>query len=877
MSLSVATRTSRPGPGPFNTVRTALRQARRLGRRGVPLGPVVLVAVAAAFVSAILISLTATSLSPAQRRSAEFGSFQNETGLGVVSLSPGDDRPVTAIIDRLGRSGAKNSMVEVLSRDFPVAGLPAGVPTPRFDERDWTREINRPNHHLVAGRWPQAPGEVALSGVADSAVGTELRVPPGNSTLTVVGRAEDDYTNQPVILAARGTWGRLDPMIGSRFENNRADLYVFWNGGTTDQVLEAVAQGVHSESKGQIESIRTRLRQSRLTPADLSDERSTGWLDRVPAGYAIPSLILPVLVAGFAVATADRRWRRLRRISTALGIGPGPLVAGFGLILLAGLGLGAILGGVAGIGLTHLIRPLLAEVSGRPVDLDVPVAGPILRFTLITVLTGAVFLAGVIRQAAGHSALNEEPRGITPERPSTAGDRPSFFRFTRTDLRRLLALAAVCYSLLQLSGLHTPAGAMRFSASIAVAYVIVLPDLLPPILARLPERGWVSRLVKRRLQDSLRGSIALVAVVSLLVGMTFGYLTLLDTWVTSADADRTPDVVPGQVLVTGASRTAAAPPETRAFAQRVLGDQATAVPIQRSFNDAYADHGDQARAAVIPELDDGYLVVLRNASDLAAILGRSLTTEESATLAHSGVILWNDELINADGERVRSGKNPQVGLQVEDADNQVLAGPVALPAKVVSAPRGDWRLQTVGAIVQSTVETLGLPATGGVLLYNGVSDQTADKLHAATVSEGYSRDFIITYEPPPPLIPAATLPAVGFGLTILLLALAVAATWSGARTLQRFVALLVYLGVSPAKARTTAVLQNAWLFLIATGFGLLLAAVPTVITLTMLTGFVISIPWISMITLAITLFVACAFSSFTAVARLRAVAAAPGD
>lgn len=201
---------------------------------------------------------------------------------------------------------------------------------------------------------------------------------------------------------------------------------------------------------------------------------------------------------------------------------------------------------------------------------------------------------------------------------------------------------------------------------------------------------------------------------------------------------------------------------------------------------------------------------------------------------------------------------------MEDADNQVLAGPVALPAKVVSAPRGDWRLQTVGAIVQSTVETLGLPATGGVLLYNGVSDQTADKLHAATVSEGYSRDFIITYEPPPPLIPAATLPAVGFGLTILLLALAVAATWSGARTLQRFVALLVYLGVSPAKARTTAVLQNAWLFLIATGFGLLLAAVPTVITLTMLTGFVISIPWISMITLAITLFVACAFSSFTA-------------
>jgi hypothetical protein len=844
-------------------LRVTVRQAVRLGQRGVSPGPAIVVAVSAVFVIAMFVALSATNMSPAQERDKTLGRFTSAAGYGSASFGPGDDALVRDLTSSMQTAGARATMVSLTTTTLYVGGLSGeSRQSARVEEHPWSPNY-LPRYHLASGRWPSTPDEVALSGTTSVALGAVLPVSGSAVKLTVVGLVNDDYSNQPAILAAPGTWRTLDPKLAQRFTLLRGQMAVFWAGGNDRAILKRIeAVIVQHRGKNSARIVHSGVQGSYFPRSSFAVARSSPWVGNVPIGYTVPALFLPFLAAGFAFSMAQRRVRRLSRVSAALGLPPRVLVGGFGLTLIASLVLAAVVGGILGWGVAHLARPLLVSLAGRPVDLQVGVARPILRFTAITALAGFIALGLVLRWGSRRSSISSAPEQAVAA-PVEGGRTRPFWRLRITETRWLLALATVCYSAFRWPEIDSPAAAMAFSGYVLVAFLLVLPDLVAVAVRFLPESRWVPRLVRRRLQASPGSSVAVVGVVAVVVGMAFGYLALLETLVESSNSHHSARVAPGQVLVVNRDTDVITPPkETLDFVARTLPASAPYVDICSALEVSKDEQF--VRGADIPNTS-GRLLVAPDSAAVATMLGRKLTGAEASVLDRSGMIVWTGGLISG-----HAGDTTSLPLEIKNSKYKVVGSTPPLPVVLTTVQPSQWQDRTVGMMIRRTADQLNLPVYRGARLYTQVPDSAVATLKRKVSAEGFDPDTVQTFKPPARIIPAAGLPAVALGLSFLMFAMATAATWSGARALRQFASLLVYLGISPARAKGVVMLQNTYLFLIALVFGGLLAVPPVLVLVVALPGYTFSIPWAEIGGLTGAVVLACFASVSLALIRFRA-------
>lgn len=258
---------------------------------------------------------------------------------------------------------------------------------------------------LVEGRWPSAPGEVAVAVAgSESSVGSVLRVDLPEADLRVVGRwgSPDDPPGAPLLVAA----GTFPP-----------------DTGRSDQVWTTSGLGVPSSwwavsglDDGQLDA-RTEQLGWQVRPGIRSPWETLG--------LALFGFTWCGLVAASSLAIGARRRRRELGLLATNGATPRQLraaVAAEGMVLGAVGAVGGLLAGVAGAAAWCRLSP---ELLGRdwparwyltPAVLAAPVLG-----WLSATVAGALAGRGVARQTTVDLLAGRAPRPATAPRWLKAG------------------------------------------------------------------------------------------------------------------------------------------------------------------------------------------------------------------------------------------------------------------------------------------------------------------------------------------------------------------------------------------------------------------------------------------------------------------------
>jgi hypothetical protein len=832
------------------TLRLTARLARRLARSRDVVRSSSVVLVVAAFVVTMYIALATLMLSGEQVAARDLGRFAASAGNGSFLIGPGDERAAGALLSDV-RSVAPETQLLLYSTGIQLAGAKPREVT--LVQMDWRSSPFPGRYRLLQGRWPARPGEVVLtepsdlSGVTGAGEpGDTLPVMGGLVRWKVVGFADDRFARTTNVLAAPGTWAALPAAVHERFPVLEAQGTFMWgdarhadlNGGRDGAVLNALTAAV--EKRQPPEGDPGTVAGSLITRAQLLTRPEKTALARSPAGYTVPSFLLPAVAVLLAFGMNERRHKRTVRSLVSTGIRPVTAVVAAGSAVTAWCVGAAVAGSAVGVGGGFLARAVISRFRDLPAGPIIDLASPFLRLLVVTLATGGAAigfftLAGRVRGQSGTSS--------TTEPTSTGADASRL-----TDARHILAALAWGAGIVVVGRLDSPADAMVLTGALTVAMLLSLPDLIRALVAVLPEAGPRQRLARRQFDADRRRMTALVAVLTVLLGCGLGFVTLIDTLSRTLDAQSYPDALPGQLIVADRSSINTQPPK-EVLAKLDSSTVLTHRPQQQLHF-----------VATVREGVDHNVIVVDSVSKAAQLADHPLSRRQVAVLNQGGILLWSD----ADPPAT-----DRTDLAVKDVQaERVVTRASALPTASVPVATSGWRAGSDGMILMGTAQRFRMPMTDGCMLYTGLSDDEARGVQRSLTAAGLDAKTVQIYTRPAPAVPSAALAVTAIGLLIITLLTTVVAVHGQIRVLRRYLGQLVTIGISPSWARHVLIYQLTAAIVLATVLGLVIATVPTVLLAYRISGFLISIPWEQLIVLLVTLYAALLLTGLRAARRL---------
>ncbi|MFI0409524.1 hypothetical protein [Actinomadura sp. 3N508] len=839
--------------GDRNRLGLTVRLATRFSRSRALARSTSIMFLVALFLMAMYVTLGTLSLSGRQVAERDLGRYGASAGYGSLTLRPGDESFLHEVTDRLRRAGISDAEV-MLSTDLQVATTP--VRDVALVQADWSGRPYGGGYRLLSGRWPSAPGEVVVTEPDDlhARPGGTLPVMGGQARLRVVGTADDRYAHTSNVLAAPATWAAFPPSLAGDFPDFRAQPYVMWSGRSTDRVIAAVTAEVAERrgDGGDPDAVAATV----MTRDQLASQPEKSWIDRSPAGYTVPSVLLPLGAMFLVFGIRHRRFRQTLTVLRAVGVSPAIGVASLTLAtLLWALG-AVVVGGALGTGIGALARMVISQVRDEASGPIAGLATAWLRLAAVVII-GAV-CAGVALGRTGHTARQgTNTRASSPSLPVPESRRRRFGR----DARHVLTAVAWAAVILVAAQVDSPAEAMMLSGVLTVAVLLMIPDVVAHSLRTLPERGPRERLALRQLASDSQRVSAAVAILTVLTGASLGYVTLLNTIVRTLDEQAHSDVHPGQVLVTDPNQAvkpppqrvdelvkASVPPGTRRFQLRYLITMAEAGAAGRSINRQGSD-----------------LSILAVDSDdqIEHLVGHALTPSQHRTLRSGGLLIWSD----SDG--ASPGRNAQIPLDIRSGDT-VLGRTPPLPVATADVAPAGWRDGTGGVLLTSRARQLRLPISGGAVMYSRLTQPQADALYKKVADAGLNAKAVKVYTPPPPVIPHAGLVATAVGLVVLVLLASLTATRAQTRALRRYLGQLVSIGLPTSWARQVLLYQHGFIITLSTLLGAFIAITPVLVVTVRISGFALSIPWSQLLVLTGAIYLAVLLAALQSIKNLRA-------
>lgn len=804
-----------------------------------------------AFLVAIFITLHTLTLSGAQVVERDLGRFGASVGYGTITAQPGDGRIGEDLLHGARGAGASDAMVFLSATDVQLASGGAGG-DPReigLQEAPWASRPFPARYVLLSGRWPRRAGEIVLTEPDDvsGAGGARLSAFGGRVRFRMVGTADDRYARTSALLAAPGTWARLPPSLAKRFPLFRAQPVLFWSGNSEPRVVAAVTAVANARSRtgASFEEVKATL----LLRDHLAAKRGQSWIERIPAAYTVPSLLLPLGAVWLAFGLNNRRFRRNVHVLTSLGIRLRLAVTSLSLAAAAWCLVAALGGALAGTILGFAARAVTAQVRGLPAGPVSDLSGPVLRL-LGAVSVGAI-CAGLL---LFHSYRGSQAPAVATTEPLPRGRG-------RT-IRHLLALAVWCTAIVVAAGLDSAAGASILSGVLTVGVLLLVPEFVDVVLRLLPERGARMRLSRRQLAADRRRATAAIALLAVALGGSLGYLTLLTTSVKTLERQAYPDVLPGQVIVTDRSGLALPPPQQ---VIEVVG--ASDVLRERPrLKLRYLQELDQAgnqRRGVSLEGTIERIIALDSAIDVEHLLTHRLTSTQAGVLRRGGMLIWAD---TASSPSVDDGATR---LSVTSADRRIRQ-PIEVPAELVAARNSGWRIGTSGVLLTSTARKLNLPMSTGATMYTGLSASKARAVQNSVIRAGLDARTVQLYRGEPAVVPPTALIATAAGLAVIALLAAFVAAHGQSRVLRGYLGRLISIGLSIAWARQVLLFQQLVVVAIATSLAVVIAVPPLIVAKLRITGFVVSIPWTQVLVLVATIYAATCVAALQSSRGIRA-------
>jgi hypothetical protein len=834
-----------------------LRLTRRLARSRELAQSAAIVLVAGLFLTSMFIVLRTLSLSGDQVVQRDLGRFGASVGYGSIVLTPGDDQFVPQLRDRADKAGLNGAEVMLSASNTPVATVP-----PRdvsMLEIPWQNDPYPDRYRLISGRWPEQPGEIVITEPADLQAAPDGTLPilGGKATLKVVGTADDRFASTANLLAAPGTWASFDPDVAKGFPLLGAQPILLWQGNDTPAAVAAFTDAVRAappvaadgtaNDPGRVEDTLRIREQLAVRPERTGIERS-------PAGYTLPSLLLPVAVVLLMFGINDQRRRREANRLMAVGVSARATTAaltGSALIWCTGA---AIAGILAGTGVGVAARAVIAQVRDRPPG---PVEGlvtPALRFVALVMFTCMVAgFATVLRM--------RQPR----MRRIRGKVRPAWMdRVFGRDVRHIAAVVAWCAAALYAAQIDTPVRAMMVTGIVTVAVLFSLPDGVDALLRVLPESGPRRRLARRQLTGDRRRVTAAIAVLTVLIGASLSSLVLVSTMVRSLDAQAYPEVLPGQILLADRASTTFPPPASLVQAVKTSGAASGLDHAQLSYLFTMDSSGEITRS-VTRLGQKGNLLAAETPQEVEQLIGHPLSGVQRSTLTGGGLLVWTDAAEPPKG--MASAR-----LAITEGDRS-LRQTSALPVTSVEVPLVEWRVGTDGIMLSATAQAQQLPSPkSGPQIISGASEAQATAIQQAASRAGLDPRMVRTYTAPPPAVPAAALVVTAAGLALLVLAGVLVATHAQTRTLRSYLSRLIAIGVSPAWARHVLLLQHGCIVATSTLLGLVIALPSTLVLAMRVSGFVLDVPWEQVSVLIAAIYLAALSATLRASFRLRATA-----
>lgn len=813
--------------------------------------------VSALFVTAMFVVLGSFSLSGSQVADRDLGRFNALSSSGGVRLPPGEGPFVPDLYSRMREAGIDDVLVTLTALDVQLT-------TPPFDnitllEAAWESEPYPGRYRLLTGRWPAQPGEVVVTDPGDQVeadVGEDLRVLGGEVKLQVVGIADDRYASTANLLAATGTWAGLDADLAEGFPALGAQPFVRWNASDPDTAIAAIAAAAQRwarEHGGEpMESTAEAISDSVITRDELMRESEKSWIAHSPAGYTVPSILLPVVSVLLVFGLNDRRFRSRIASMVSVGVPRGTAAMALTAAALFWCLVAAVLGMLMGIAAGAGGRAGVAVFRDRPPGPIDGLLSPALRLLGVVVVTGV--LAGAMLAYARRESTPKPLHG-SMHQPSSA-----VARFAR-DARQLLALGGWCASAVYGTRVDSPAEAMIFAGIVSAAVLLLAPEAVRVMLRLLPERTTRQRLAARQLAaDQVRTGAAL-AVLTLLLGAALGYLALLDTFIRIADGQSYPDVAAGQALLVDRAAVTQPPPGAVVEAAEASGHLAGGSRTEITY---LLTGDDFAPVRATRAGHDPSLLAVSDTAQVERLIGHPLSEKQTAVLTNGGLLVW------ADAEDAPAGDSARTSLEVRDGDT-IVHQTSELPAAAVDLPLAGWRDGTDGILLRATALDLSLPVRDtGPIMITGITDDAARALAEAVSRAGFDAGTVQIYTQPPPAVPPIALLATAFGLVLLTLAATLSAVRGQTRVLRGYLAQLLTIGISASWARRVLLYQLGALIAASTLLGLVIAVIPTAVLAYRISSSALSIPWSQMFILLGTIYCAAALAAVHSIARLRA-------
>jgi hypothetical protein len=834
----------------------ALRLARRLSRSRALIRSNAVVFIAALFVMAMFIVLKTLSLSGAQVADRDLGRFDASVGYGSIQLPPGDEAFVPELRSRVQGAGITDAMIMLSASDVQLDTTPVRNVT--MLEADWAANPYPRRYELQDGRWPSRPGEVVVTETQDTQTAPgEMLTVLGKVRLTVVGTADDRNASTTNLLAGPGTWATLTTDLAEGYPALGAQPVLLWSGSEPRPAISAFTAAIGIWEKEQ-----RKQADGAAAVADTlnlrSDDRAEGfWIEKTPAGYLIPALVVPLGAVLLVFGLNDRRFRRVLHSLTSLGVSRSTAAMGLTLAALFWALVAAAAGAAAGLAVGAGARLLISHLRQRPAG---PIDGlfdPALR--LLTVITLTSLVAG-LALARSRRESTAAPRPAGTRRGDTGAPAGKSARRVR-DGRQLLAVAAWCATAVYATRVDSPAMAMTLAGIVTIAVLLVIPEVFTLTLKLIPERGPRTRLARRQLAADSRRACAALAVLTVLFGASLGFIALLDTLLRTADTQNHPDVLPGQIMLTDSSSDRFAPTEAVLRAVETTGvldghPRFELSPVYTMNTD------DLIRSANRPG-SDRLVLTVGSPSDAERLIGRPLGRDQTTTLNDGGLLVWDDVpgAPESGAERTR--------LIVHEND-KILGRTPELPTIAVQAPPTHWRAGSDGIMLRSTARDLRLPLPEhGPVMITGVEDTQAEAVQKAVIGSGNDARAVRIHVPPAPAIAPAALVATAVALVLLVLATVLASVRGQIRALRSYLAGLTALGLPPSWTRHILLYQHGAVITVSTLLGLIIAMLPTVVIATQISGFVLSIPWGQLASLLAATYLAAVLAAARSILLLR--------